>query len=275
MVVAPGAPLWRYAHLIELRHVLSGQQLRLTRVDRFHDPFEGSVPNQQIEDQGVILRGGALMMMAMESAAAHFPGMARPYRVPTDPWALMSIRRKVAARSAHASCWTKAPETEPRWRLYCNDEAPGQGIAMRTTYEKLEASVAHHGIIVQGISYRHYHVGPAFTDDRAPFLHKRMGFHDEEEIRLLSCNEAHKNALAYALTADGRFGLPPAPPAELPEHIHVAWNPLDVLDGVVVSPYATADYERRVREVFAALAPAALSLIELSRFSARSANPLF
>ena len=275
MVVAPGTPLWRYAHLIELQHVLADRQLRLTRVDKFRDPFEGSVPNQQIEDQGVIFRGGALMAMAMESAAAHFPGMARPIHVTTDPWTLMAIRRKAAARSAHASCWTKAAESEPRWRLYCNDEAPGQGVAMRTTYERLEASVAHHGLIVQGIDYRHYHVGPAFADERAPFLHKRMGFQDEEEIRLLNYNEAHKNALAYALTADGRFGPPPPPPAELPEHIHVGWNPLDVLDGIIVSPYATADYEQRVRDVLATVAPAAVPLIELSRFSARSANPLF
>jgi hypothetical protein len=94
-----------------------------------------------------------------------------------------------------------------------------------------------------------HHVGPAFADERAPFLHKRMGFQDEEEIRLLNYSKAHKNALAYALTADDCFGAPPPPAAELPEHIHLGWNPLDVLDGVIVSPYATADDEQRVRQL--------------------------
>jgi hypothetical protein len=191
MAIAPGTPLWRYTHLNELENVLRDRKLRLTRVDQFPDPFEGSVPTQQIEDQGVIIRGGVLMRMAMGSIAAHYPGhMEAPPHDPRDPHELITIRRRAAARSVHASCWTMAPETEPRWRLYCSDDdAPGQGVAMRTTFERLEGSVARHHLIVRDIQYRRYQVGAAFPDDLAPFLHKREGFKDEEEVRLLNYNE--------------------------------------------------------------------------------------
>lgn len=276
MAIAPGTPLWRYTHLIELELVLRDRELRMTRVDQFPDPFEGSVPAQQIEDQGVIFRGGALMRTAMDSVAAHHPGrMALPPHDLRDPYELMTIRRKAAARSVHASCWTMAQESEPRWRQYCTDGAPGQGVAMRTTYERLEASVAHHHLIVRGIDYRHYHVGPAFRDDLAPFLHKRQNFQDEEEVRVLNYNEHHRNQLAYALTADGRYGPPPPQPAELPTHIFLGWQALGVVDGIIVSPYATAAYEQRVRDTLAAIDTAAGPLIQLSRFNERSSDPLF
>jgi hypothetical protein len=276
MAIAPSTPVWRYTDLTELEHVLRKRELRLKRVDQFADPFEGSVPKQQIDNQVPIFSSADAMEMMESCTAAQNPWDApappRPFR---DRFTLMAIRRKAAARSAHASCWTRAEEIEPRWRLYCNDGAPGQGVAMRAKFERLAASVAHHGLVVRDIQYRRYLVGPAFTEDVAAFLHKREGFRDEEEIRLLNYNEQHKNQLAYALTADGRFGTPPPQPAELPTHIFVGWNALEVLEAIVVSPYATAEYEQRVRAALAAIDPAAASLIALSRFNERSSDPLF
>ena len=45
------AELRRYVPLVALEQMLRDRQLRLTRVDQFLDPFEGSVPKQQIDDQ--------------------------------------------------------------------------------------------------------------------------------------------------------------------------------------------------------------------------------
>jgi len=271
----PATPLWRYISLGHLERTLRDGVLSLTRVDHFKDPFEGSVPAKQIDDQWVIFRGSQVTQMMMESIAAHHPGMAHPPRLTRDPGELMAIRRRAATRSAHASCWTAAQETEPRWRLYCNDDAPGQGVALLTTLEALEASVAGHDFIVSPITYRHYHDGPAFTNDLAPFLHKRMGFKDEEEVRLLSYNFEHQTKLAYALTADGTFGPIPPPPPELPAHIGRTWSAPTAIRAIMVSPYATAEYEQRVRASVAAIDPAAATLIDLSRFSERSSDPLF
>jgi len=155
------------------------------------------------------------------------------------------------------------------WRLYCNDGELGQGVALRTTFGKLEASVAHHDLIIGRVVYRLYHEGPAFNDDLDPFMHKRMGFECEREVRVLSFAQQHYSTLALALTGLYGFAPLPDPPAELPEYLYLDWRPLDVADAIVISPYATEDYERRARVAVAAINPSAAGIIELSMLSER------
>ena len=58
------------------------------------------------------------------------------------------------------------------WRLYCRNGGPeGQGVALRSTLEKIEASVAHHDLFVSPIKYRYYHEGDAFDDELARRVH--------------------------------------------------------------------------------------------------------
>jgi hypothetical protein len=45
----------RYLSLSALITRMKTGRLRLTRVDKFQDPFEGSVPKQQMDDQDTIL----------------------------------------------------------------------------------------------------------------------------------------------------------------------------------------------------------------------------
>lgn len=72
------------------------------------------------------------------------------------------------------------------WRLYCmDDRRPGLGVALRTTLAQLEMSVAPQDLYVSPITYRHYHEGSAFNDERDSFMHKRKGFFAEHELRLL------------------------------------------------------------------------------------------
>ncbi|MGH8771937.1 MAG: hypothetical protein ACREV2_12265 [Burkholderiales bacterium] len=171
--------LRRYTTLDTLVHIFRNRQLPLTRVDKFRDPFEGSVPKKQIDDQLPIFssRNAAQMM----SVAPYYPSMSMP-----DPWTEMTLRRRAKTRSAHASCWTAGYESEAMWRLYCRDnESEGQGVALQSTLGKIEASVARHDLFVSPIRYRYYHDGDAFDDELDPFMHKRMGFAHEGEVRLL------------------------------------------------------------------------------------------
>lgn len=268
--MTPATELRRYTSLDALEHMLGDNQLRLTRVDVFKDQFEGSVPKQQIDDQLPAFSSVNAMLMMGESIAAQYPGApSMPPRPINDPWTRMTIRRRVATRSAHASCWNWGEESEAMWRLYCNDGELGQGVALRTTFGKLEASVAHHDLIIGRVVYRLYHEGPAFNDDLDPFMHKRMGFECEREVRVLSFAQQHYSTLALALTGLYAFAPVPDPPAELPEYLYLDWRPLDVADAIVISPYATEDYERRARVAVAAINPSAAGIIELSMLSER------
>ena len=137
----PGTELHRYMCLGELEDMLRNRRLHLTRVDQFEDPFEGSVPKRQIDDQAAIFGGAHFIRMSMEAALAHYPETERPRRPFHDPWQRVTTLRRAATRSAHASCWTAGPESEAMWRLYCEDGRRGQSVAVRSTLGRVEVSV--------------------------------------------------------------------------------------------------------------------------------------
>ena len=72
----PDTPVWRYLSLDALIATVQDRQLRFTRVDTFADPFEGSVPKQQIDDQVALFAGAYQMRMMYGSVAAHYPAGA-------------------------------------------------------------------------------------------------------------------------------------------------------------------------------------------------------
>jgi hypothetical protein len=267
--IDPAIELRRYTTLDALVQILGNRQLRLTRLDAFLDPFEGSVPIREIDNQLPIFSGRN--MDQMRSVAAHYPGMSMPLRRHLDPWAEMTLRRRAKTRSAHASCWTAGHESEAMWRLYCRNDGPdGQGVALQSTFGKMEASVALHDLFVSPIKYRHYHEGDAFDDELDAFMHKRMGFAHEGEVRLLKFDERHYIELAAALTSGD-----PATPPELPEHIFLDWSPATVIEKITISPYADELFEKRARDAVASIDPSIVDRLELSVLSERRYGPQF
>ncbi len=269
--MSPDERLWHYTTVEAVVAMVSGPKLRLTRLDTFDDPFEGSVPKQHIEDQGVILRGGEMMQMQMASVAASYPGhynIPRPqYR---DRWGELTRQRKAMARSVHAICWRAGDESEAMWRLYCKDGTRGQGLALRTTLRKLEQSVSQHDVIVSPVVYRHYQTGPAFTDDLDAFMHKRKGFEHESEVRLLTYDQPH-----YLEHAAFILGHSDVEPAALPKYLYLDWTALDAIEAIVISPYATQLYEDEAKRAIEELSGTLATTVELSQLSARRYEPLF
>jgi len=157
------------------------------------------------------------------------------------------------------------PESEAPWRLYCSDERRGVGVALRTTLDRLEKSVAAHDLYVSPIDCRLYHEGPAFTDEMDSLLHKRQGFEAERELRLLKVDEAHYGALVAK----------DASVPELPEHIFVDWALGDVIDEIAISPYADASYEDLVRLAISAADPSLADRVVLSVLHERRYPPGF
>jgi hypothetical protein len=260
--------VWRYLTLSAVIATIKTRQLRLTRVDRFQDddPFEGSVPKRQMDDQNVLFSGAGAKRAMLNSVFAHYPGMGRLEPPAEDLWIRMTRWRRAKTRSAHASCWSAGDESLALWRLYCIDDGPqGVGVALWTTLDRLEASVAAHDLYVSPITYLKYHEAPAFTDEMDPLLHKRHGYAAERELRLLKFNGAHYNAL---VPKDGSV-------PELPDHIYLNWVLSDVIDKIIVSPYADVNYQDLVRHALSATDPNLADRVLLSELHERRYAPNF
>jgi hypothetical protein len=256
----------RYLSLDAVIATIKTERLRFTRVDQFQDPFEGSVPQEQLNDQIVILIGAASRRTMINSVATHYPRMGRVEPPGEDPWDRITRLRRARTRSAHASCWSAGPESEPLWRAYCADDGcRGVGVALCTTLARLELSVATHDLYVSPVTYIQYREAPAFTDEMDSLLHKRDAFSDEREVRLLKFDEAHYGALASKS----------ATVSELPKHISLDWILSDVIEEIIVSPYANVDYEGRVHRVIKAANPSLCDCVMLSELHERRYAPGF
>jgi hypothetical protein len=262
----PDTTVWRYTSLGAVIAMLRDRQLRLTRLNSFDDPFEGSIPKQEIDDQVPILSGAHNVENMMRIQSHYHPDMDVPRTRHRDLWQELKERRLAKTRSAHASCWAAGDESEAMWRLYCREcgQPAGQGLALRSQLEKLESTVAQHDVVVSPIAYRFYHDdGPAFTDELDAFFHKRKGFKCEQEVRIIKFDEGHYNALTSSIAGYSEA----SPAAALPMHIFLDWAPATAIDAITVSPYATETYESEARQEIAAIDPAFAERIELSILS--------
>jgi hypothetical protein len=213
-------PVWRYMSLDGVLQTIKTGKLRLTRIDRFDDPFEGSVPPKQIEDETLLLIGAA--------------SRARPGD--EDPFLRATRMRRARTRSAHASCWSAGDESELLWRLYCNDDGVrGAGVALQTTLHRLETAVTSHDLYVSPMIYTRYHEAPSFKSEMDAMFHKRDAFSAEREVRLLKFDTTQFGLLAAS-----------APAAELSDHIYVDWTG-EPIEKIVISPYTAASYLDLVR----------------------------
>jgi hypothetical protein len=122
---------------------------------------------------------------------------------------------------------------------------------------RLRTSVSVHGFLVRPINYRLYHLGSGFSDDMEALLTKRLNFKSECELRLLKFDESHYRAL---VRKDPSV-------SELPGHIYVDWVLSDVIEKILVSPYADENCEQLVRLAVSAADPTVV--VELSELHKR------
>jgi hypothetical protein len=90
-------------------------------------------------------------------------------------------------------------------------------------------------------------------------MHKRHGFAAERELRLLKFDQAHFSTL---IPKDASV-------SELPEHIFADWVLSNVIEEIVVSPYADENYEDSVRVAINATDPNLADRVILSELNER------
>ncbi len=224
----PSVKVWRYLDLPRFIWLLSTGALAFARVDSLEDPFEGSIP--------------AAVYEQWKSNNAE----------------LVATASRGLRKQAFVSCWhANNAESEAMWRLYCG---PHEGIALQTTYEKLDASLPQ-GVFLGQVTYLDYECDTqAPHDTLALLMRKRQAFEHEHEIR------------ALIWPPEGPPGLVPE---DLDEHarvINVPWPAREFLEKIYVSPYAEDWYRDVVVSVMKSFAP---DLIDRLTWSHMRGVPLY
>jgi hypothetical protein len=220
--------VWRYLDLPRFIWLLSTEALAFARVDSLEDPFEGSIPPAVYD------------------------------RWKSHNAALVETARRGLRKQAFVNCWhANNAESEAMWRLYCGSR---DGIALQTTYEKLDASLPH-GVFLGQVTYLDYECDTRPPEDTlALLMRKRQAFEHEHEIR----------ALIWPAVAPA--GLVPADLDEHAQVINVPWHAPEFLERIYVSPYAEEWYRDVVVSVMRSFAP---DLVDRLTWSHMRGVPLY
>jgi len=137
------------------------------------------------------------------------------------------------------------------WRLYC----PGvDGVAIRTTFAKLRDAVSDSHTCVSEVKYFDYKSGRFLrhNHDWDPAFHKRIAFKHEQEVRVLRHDVADWRK-AYE---DDAFRLPAG--------YELQWDPVAVIEEIIVNPQSSLAYCDTVRRAVASVAPALADKVKRS-----------
>lgn len=152
-------------------------------------------------------------------------------------------------------------ESEAMWLLYCGSK---EGVAIRTTYEKLRISLSDPEMYIGLITYKDYGKDgyllyqldpewPPEHGDYYPFMHKRKAFEHEHEVRVIK-------KVDTTVSGEGSAG------------IRLGWDLEKVIDEIYVNPYADDSYFDAVKAVVTKFAP---QLEGVLRWSSMKSEPLY
>ena len=224
-----GIAVWRYMDLPKFINLLDTRKLFLARVDKLKDAHEGSLtPDHAKANLRQALYFGPTIAGALEQDQKY--------------------RQKLRKRT-FVSCWhLNEGESEAMWRLYCGCT---EGIAIKTTYNKLAESIADPEMYIGLVTYIDYENGkqsfPTISTDSDwppkykyfyPFMHKRKSFEHEREARMIKTAWDDENN------------------REIEEPgISIPWNLEQNIDSIYVNPYAADWYVDVVKTVVAKFGP--------------------
>lgn len=165
--------LWRYMDFTKFIQLLESSSLFFNRADKFEDSFEGRHPKASVQQfsssyREFLLAGGCDDEMAERCTKASVDGLAS--------------NRSITG----INCWHKNEhESAAMWKLYLRSN---EGVAIKTTFARLKSSFIEesHEILVGVVKYMDFeknHID--FTNIFSPFLHKRLSFEHEKEVRAI------------------------------------------------------------------------------------------
>lgn len=162
-------PIWRYMDYSKFIAMLEDKSLYFTRGDRFQDRFEGTLPNMVHPKARRLLE---------ELREYH----GRPFDDEVFNKLNLLDRRTVAI-----NCWhMNEIESDAMWKLYL--KAQGEGVAIKSTVGRLKSALGDGGrtVHIGAVEYIDYEKDEfEMLNSFSRFLHKRIGFIHEHELRAL------------------------------------------------------------------------------------------
>lgn len=159
------AKIWRFMDFTKFVSLLKEESLYFSRVDKFNDPFEGSITLKDYERR--------------KTFNEKHPSYIE----------FLQTRNKNMRRFTAANCWhINENESPAMWQLYTSIN---EGVAIQTTVRSLIDSMANYEddpIQVAPIEYINYREFPKQHDSISlvrPFLYKCENFIHEQELRAI------------------------------------------------------------------------------------------
>jgi len=192
--------LWRYMDLTKLLSLLESGSLIFPRADQFDDPYEGAWSRAGVELLRNPATSGGLPAHAVDKLLDH---------------------TEVLRRQMYISCWCSSEhESAAMWKLYLQST---EGVAIKTDHDTLLAALDLSPLRVRTtmVKYVDYDNVPIPFDNLfSPFVHKRLSFAHEAELRAIiwSLEDVNK-----ALVPDGATMLQVAVvPEQFIKSVHVS-----------------------------------------------------
>lgn len=192
--------LWRYMDLTKFLSLLENRSLFFPRADQFDDPYEGTWS-----------RAGVALLRDPATSGG----------IPPEAVDQMLIGTEVIRRQMFVSCWFASEhESAAMWKLYL--QSP-EGVAIQTDHDALAAALKRSPLRVRTTMVRYVDYDSVPIPMRNlffPFVHKRLSFAHETELRAIvwSSEDVNKTQIpegAMAVTID-------LIPEELIKAVHVS-----------------------------------------------------
>lgn len=171
-------------------YLLENKKLFFARVDKFKDPFEGSWTKKSAGIRNQFTAGSSEEDRRLK---------------------IIELKERTILLKQHfaVNCWhANECESAAMWILYLKSK---KGIVVQSTYKLLKSSfVGADDIFLGKVTYLNYQTKTInFYDPIAPFMHKRISFKHEREIRALTTKLPLKGEKKWDLSLETiKDGLP-------------------------------------------------------------------
>lgn len=180
----PNLAIWRYINLEKFESMLKEKALFFCRVDRFSDPYEGSIPKKIAEYRIEPFK-------SISEKSNLIPNQQKAQ----ERIKILSNAHRQIRKNHIVNCWhINNTENDSMWRLYLKSNG---GVAIKTTVRRLlnSLSTTNEKIFCSKVRYIDYENSTWYDETEYPFksynlfiplIHKRIEFKQEEEIRLIT-----------------------------------------------------------------------------------------